>query len=38
MTQQRSEQVPFFTCPTECVETNHPGVEHEQWLPREEEA
>lgn len=20
------------TCPTECVEANHPGVEHEQWL------
>lgn len=20
-----------YTCPTECVETNHPGREHHQW-------
>lgn len=21
-----------YTCPTECVERNHPGREHEEWL------
>lgn len=26
------------TCPSECAETNHPGMEHEQWLPSEQEA
>lgn len=26
------------TCPSECAETNHPGMEHEEWLPPETEA
>ena len=23
-----------YTCPTECVEQNHPGIEHHEWLTR----
>lgn len=22
------------TCPTECMEKNHPGIDHEEWDPR----
>ena len=35
---QDAEEDGNYTCPTECVETNHPGMEHEQWLSPEDEA
>ena len=37
MTTEHSAEIGQPTCPSECAQTNHPGMEHEQWLPPEEE-
>lgn len=38
MNAEHGAEIGLPTCPSECAETNHPGMEHKQWLPPEQEA